>query len=177
MKKINPDVIDLLKECNVGVESGLGYLLCLANNFVPVYIPERLKQMVHSTGIVIYNKEGITWRMPLFKEQATEFGWLEEWRELFKPFGTHNKNKKEVALKMKAFFSENPHIRVEEVMGATKMYVAHQIKEGYPRQPHYFITKGRGLDKISDLTTWVDEYKESNTKNDDEGYTLTNSMQ
>tara|TARA_R110002050_G_scaffold57833_2_gene130051 strand:+ start:4437 stop:4970 length:534 start_codon:yes stop_codon:yes gene_type:complete len=177
MKKINPDVINLLKECNVSVDAGLGYLLCLANNIMPVYIPYKLVQQVLGTGIVVHDDKGITWRMPLFGTQETGFAWIKDWHNLFEPFGTHNKHKREVITKMKHFFAENPDIRVEEVIGATKMYVANQIREGYPRLPHYFITKGRGLDKISDLLTWIDTYREQNVEGEDEGDTLTTKMQ
>lgn len=177
MKKINPDVINLLTDCKINVDAGLGYLLCLANNIMPVYIPDKLKQIVHSTGIIVFNDREITWKMPLFGTQETEFGWLNEWRELFKPFDTHNKNKKEVNIKMKKLFAENPEVRVEDVMEATKLYVREKIRDGFPRLPHYFISKGIGLNKVSDLLSYVDIYKDSAKDYEDEGDTLTTGMQ
>jgi hypothetical protein len=63
---------------------------------------------------------------------------------------------------MKRFFAENPEIRKEDVIEATKMYIRETNDHTYLRLPHYFIFKGVGLNRISDLSFWIDKYKETN---------------
>lgn len=59
---------------------------------------------------------------------------------------------------MKKFFSENPDVRKEEVMGATIMYIR-STEDKYIRLPHYFISKGVGSEKTSDLFNWIEKYR------------------
>ena len=59
---------------------------------------------------------------------------------------------------MKKFFSENPDVRKEEVIGATTMYIR-STEAKYIRLPHYFISKGVGSEKTSDLFNWIEKYR------------------
>ena len=60
---------------------------------------------------------------------------------------------------MKAFFIDNPEIRKEDVIGATKMYIQNLDNPKYLITSHYFITKGLGKDRVSQLEEWVEKYK------------------
>ena len=61
---------------------------------------------------------------------------------------------------MKKLFSEYPSIRKDEVIEATKLYIRNNDTR-FIRQSHYFISKGSGGDKTSDLITWIDVYRNS----------------
>lgn len=79
---------------------------------------------------------------------------------LFKEYGKANP-KREVITRMKKFFAENPSIRADEVIGATKMYIK-ATNTKFIRESRYFIHKGVGTEKISDLLNWVEMYRELN---------------
>ena len=61
--------------------------------------------------------------------------------------------------RMKKFFSENAEYRKDDVITATRNYLANTDGD-YIRFPHYFISKGKGLDKTSDLLDWLERVEE-----------------
>lgn len=95
----------------------------------------------------------------LFKEEIkTPWDWVkEEYVEYFAHVGKE-KHLKESLARMKKFFSENPDVRKEEVIGATIMYIR-STEARYIRLPHYFISKGVGSEKTSDLFNWIEKYR------------------
>ena len=76
---------------------------------------------------------------------------------------------------MKRLFVENPDIRKDEVMGATEFYLKNTDPK-FIRLSHYFIQKGIGVDKISDLTTWIDKYRKYQDREKGR-YSKSNTMQ
>ena len=79
---------------------------------------------------------------------------------------------------MKAFFADNPDVRKEEVIGATKMYFRTLNSAEYITSSHYFISKGVGRDRTSALEGWVEKYREAiaNTSTND-SVDITSRMQ
>lgn len=76
---------------------------------------------------------------------------------------------------MKKLFYENPDIRVDEIIGASKMYIRNTNNK-YIREARYFIYKGIGADKVSDLLTWIEKYRIAATSNM-EGRAISRTMQ
>ena len=72
-------------------------------------------------------------------------------------------------------FYENPDIRVDEIIGASKMYIRNTNNK-YIREARYFIYKGVGTDKVSDLLAWIEKYRTATTSNT-EGRAISRTMQ
>lgn len=159
--QINDQVKKALEEFSVPLKDGIPYLICLYFGYEPSYIPDMLKQKVNATGIVIIDAKGtLQWRVPLFEGQETAFGWVQtEYVPLFSEANPKKGGKvREATARMKKFFANNPEIRKEDIIAATKLYLLNSDPR-FIRFPHFFIEKGKGVDRISDLEDWLDKYK------------------
>jgi len=99
---------------------------------------------------------------------SEDFDWvITEWLPIFEPFDTHTRAKETCKTRMKALFKEFNDLEKKEVIEGTKLYVDYCIEEEkYPREPRYFIFKGRGGDKTYDLIDWIETYHEKIKKRD-----------
>lgn len=164
--KINPQIKSTLQEFNIPVEDGVAYLLSVFFNCRPSYTPPLLIQRMNVTNILGLNAQReVVWHIPLFEgDSQDKWDWVKEWNELF---GLINKKRKApdkaVILRMKAFFAENPDVRKEEVIEATKYYFSTVSNSEYLISSHYFISKGVGRDRTSTLESWVEKYKQKMT--------------
>jgi hypothetical protein len=163
---LNKNIYDLLKKSNINLDEALLYLLSLHFEIRNDCISDRVKSKVHTLGIVKQSTTGLQWSIPLFEGAETAFEWVKT--EYIPLFTAANRDKgghiKDSIVRMKRFFAENPDVRKEEVIGATQMYIRETPDTTYLRLPHYFIYKGVGLERISDLHFWVEKYRESNQK-------------
>lgn len=159
---INKKLLDVLKEYKITPDEAIPYLVSIYYNYNPLYIPIELKRKINSTGIVYERNGEIEWKIGLFEGQETTFSWVkDEYVPLFKDANSEKGGGvRESIARMKKFFSENPDIRKDEVIGATKLYLANTDPK-YIRKTYYFIFKGSGISKISDLYDWVQKYRES----------------
>ena len=156
--KINPKILDALRECNISSDDGVPPLLSLYFGYKPSYYPSALLLKLNVAKIVEHTKTGLQWNIPLFEGVETAFDWvITEYLAIFEIVGK-NKFKRESVTRMKKLFKENPDIRKEEILGATKMYILN-VDPKYVRNPHYFIEKGLGGDKTQDILEWVDKYR------------------
>lgn len=162
--KINSQIEEVLKETHCNINDSLGYLLALYYDIKPTYIPDEVKRKVHASGIIT-NHQGINWNIPLFEEQNTQFDWVKV--EYIPLFTRINKEKtghvSDCITRMKRFFVMYPDIRKDEILAATKLYLRN-TDPLYIREPRYFVFKGVGADKTSDLAHWVEVYRETNKK-------------
>lgn len=158
--KINQKIFDILKEFNLNADDSICYLISIYHDLKPSYIPDMLKQRIYATGIIIIKEGNLHWNIPLFSDQVTGFEWIEtEYVPLFKEANPQRGGKvRESVKRMKKLFAENPEIRKEEVIGATNFYLLN-TDYLYIRFPHYFIEKGVGAAKTSDLLDWIDKYR------------------
>jgi hypothetical protein len=157
--KINPRIKETLREYKLNPENGTLYLLSLHYNIKDNIIPDSFKIQIHSTKIVEAEGNKLKWNIPLFEEEEGAFAWVKtEYVELFR-IANKATNSKEAISRMKKFFANNPEYRKDDVLNATKMYLS-ETDMRYIRAPHYFIEKGIGVDKVYDLLTWVEKYKE-----------------
>lgn len=162
--KINPYIISCLKKYNITVEDGLSYLLSVYFDCRPSYTPPLLVQKINVTNILgISQERELVWNIPLFEpfEENKNWGWVKDWND---QFGIINKARKAslktVETRMKAFFAENPDVRKEEVLGATKLYFSTLSSAEYLITSSYFIFKDKGKDRTSSLEGWVEKYRE-----------------
>ena len=176
---INTEVKTRLSEYRINFDDGIACLLAIYYNLKTSYIPQEIIQRINICKFFIEDPKTntLTWLIPLFEDQVTGFEWVKEWME---GFGDINKDRKGTAKfvmpRMKKFFVENPSIRVDEVIGATKMYFANVDNPQYLKSSHKFIMEGKGAEKNSMLLEWVEKYKnwESITSS---RTSLTNTMQ
>jgi hypothetical protein len=179
--KINPQIRTVLAQYAIPVEDGIAYLLSIFFDCRPSYTPSLLIQRLNVTNILGINADKeIVWHIPLFEgENTAKWDWVKEWNA---EFGAVNKKRKapdkDVTTRMKAFFADNPDVRKEDVIGATKMYFRTVNNAEYIISSHYFISKGVGRDRTSALEGWVEKYREAmaNTSTND-SVDITSRMQ
>lgn len=159
---INPKIQEYLKEVKVPLKDGLPYLVSLHFNCMPSYIPQELIKKVYSAGIFTYSNNKIIWNVELFQtsEETGSYSWVKsEYVPLFKEKNSKKGGKvREATSRMKKLFQENPEIRKEDVMDATKLYLFN-TDPNYIRFPHFFIYKGVGADKTWDILDWIEKAK------------------
>ena len=159
--EINTEIKSILQECGVGVEDGMSYLLMVYFGYKPSFVPEVLKTKVNATGIYFMDKNNsLQWKIPLFSDQETAFDWVKsEYVQLFVDAHPDKRGNGNSSVRlMKAFFASNPDVRKEEVIEATKMYMRNNNPQ-FIRQSHYFISKGKGANKIEELKDWIEKYR------------------
>lgn len=168
--KINNKIIDVLKEYNINKDNAICYLISLYFNYRPSYIPDDFKKKIDVINIYETDKyNSLKWNISLFEDdngsKTKPFDWVKtEFQVLFKNINiTKAGNGNECVRRMKTFFSENPEVRKEDVIGATELYIR-KTDSNYIRVSHYFIIKGKGTDRISDLESWLEIYKEQQNK-------------
>lgn len=165
--EFNPKVKEIIRECKINMDYSLTYLLSIYHNLNPTFFPSEFKNVIEKTGIIFIGDNGLyEWKIPLFKGQETAFEWVKDYCNLFKEANVSKGGKvREATLRMKKMFSENPEIRKDDVIKATKYYIFNTSDATYLMMPHYFISKGTGAAKTSSLLDWIDKFKEVNTTN------------
>ena len=184
--KLSDEFISYLKEQNLSTESRAillinSILLKVASdnkeifegrNALATFSEEVLGEMIKE-GLLSYSElTGYKLVLHIFEEQeqktqsADKFKWVSKFRDLFKQanpdrWGTLSTCKE----RMKKFFSENPEIRVDEVMDATIMYLKNTDRR-YIMKSHKFIYDGAGTSRNSTLEEWIEKFREvsKNTK-------------
>lgn len=161
--KINKDIAGILDKFKIPYEEGLSGLLSIYYDCIPMYMPQLLIQKLYLTGIVIRNTDkSLTWRVPLFNKQEVNFAWVEAFRDTFKRINPDRAGTLSTCVtRMKKFFFENPHIRIDDVKGATLMYQSTVRDPQYLITSHKFIYEGAGTSRNSPLEEWIEKYKES----------------
>jgi hypothetical protein len=167
--RINPQINQVLTEFGIPVNDGVAYLLSIHFDCRPSYTPPNLIQRINVTNILgISSKKELLWNVPLFADENADekWHWVIAWNKSFKDLNSkRTAPDKDVIKRMKAFFADNPDVRKEEVIGGTKLYFSSLNSAEYLTSSHYFISKGVGRDRVSNLELWVNRYKEimSNT--------------
>ena len=158
--KINPQIKSILREFKIGEDEGVTALIALYFGYKPVYISDDFKRKMNTTKIVEPDNGTLKWNVSLFQGQETAFEWVKtEYVKLFSDKNSSRGGKvREATARMKKLFAENPDIRKEEILGATRMYMSNTDPD-YIRFPHYFIEKGKGGEKTQDILDWIDKYR------------------
>lgn len=160
--KLNEEIIEVLKASSLSVDDAMPYLISLYYGYKPGYIPNYVIQIVNRLGIVEENKGVLNWAVPLYLEQQTEFDWIKEWMNLFGEIRRDRRGARSTVLsRMKKFFVNNPDIRQDEVINATKMYIESVNDPTFLKKSEKFIYEGSGFKETSLLLEWVEMYRES----------------
>lgn len=132
-----------------------------------ILLDTTITQELEDTGFLVKSDTlGYKRTIPIFENQGQEnqttdkFKWVSKFRDLFKQanpdrWGTLSTCKE----RMKKFFSENPEVRIDEVINATAMYLNNTDRR-YIMKSHKFIYDGIGTSKNSTLEEWIEKYRE-----------------
>lgn len=160
--EINSNIISTLEESSVDVGTGINFLLGVYFGYQSNYYPLEVINQIHTLSFYTLDNTGnLDWKIPLFGTVYKGFEWVQdEYIPLFKAANPVKRgNTKDCVSRMKKFFAENPAYRKDDVIGATKLYLS-KTDRNFIRASHYFISKGVGTLKTSDLLTWVEDYLE-----------------
>lgn len=177
---INEKLKEIMQALDIPYAEGMSYLIDCYFDTVTRYTPSELKKQIDESGIFDINgSKVLKWNIPLFQGQEVKFNWVEtEYLPIFPSFIVgKTKYLRESLARMKKLFAENPELRKEEVIEATKLYMQNQTNTKFIRLPHYFIQKGVGVAKIQDILTWVDAYRGAIATNTAERTSLQNKRQ
>lgn len=157
--KVNTEIKKILARRNIPIHDGVCFLVSLYYGLNPSFIPKELERKVLASGIVTkdYSTEQITWLVPLLEESVTGFEWVGAWMDLFKEVNPDRRGvKREVITRMKRFFVNNPSVRTEDVVDATKLYLKGVNEARFCKKSHKFIYE---IDGTSMLTDFVEQLK------------------
>ena len=182
---INPQIEAILAEFGIPREDGLSYLISIYYDVRPSYTPSILIQKINITNILTLDDDRqLSWRFPLFiggEVDDKRWLWVVEWMDEFSKINSTRRGTKSSVIKfMKTFFSENPEVRKEDVIGATRLYFKNVESPTYLKKSHKFIYEGAGKYRVSLLEEWIEKYKLLHTEIEEEntGRTgLNNTMQ
>jgi len=175
MMEINKKLKTIFADYNIDYDEGILYLLSI---YFHLRIDEKKFEetikKVNFAKIVERDYETGTaiWNMPLFEGQIIkdEWSWVETWREQFKKLRLDRGGTSSICLtRMKQFFAKNPHIRKEDVIEATKMYLETVKDPTYLISAHYFIKKDKGTNEQSKLEEFIEivlDKKKNNNRDD-----------
>lgn len=169
---INPKIQKIFKEYNINYDEGILYLLAIHFNLkIPEEMIEETIKQVNFSKIVErdYSTNSIKWNTPLFftknedEKNNKDENWIwvtDEFRTIFTDVRIDAGGDKNACLiRMKKLFMHNPHVRKEDVIEATKMYVYSVKDPQYLQRADYFIEKGKGTDRISRLEEFLEIVK------------------
>lgn len=167
--KLNPEIQKLLVEANIDLDESILYLLSLFHNLDSDCISEKTIRIVNNIGIVErdYKTNTLLWHVPLYDGQNTDsvWDWVNEYRDLFAAKNKERSgSKKTCVMRMKLFFSENPHVRKEDVLEATALYLR-TVEPQFVKTAERFIYDGQGNYKTSMLSNWIERVIENRNKN------------
>ena len=166
MGKLNPKLPLMLKEHGIDTTEGILALLGLTHSLdVTTIIKEEtinklvLKGFIERVYTSSTRKHYVQLNIPVYEKQEVEWEWVE--KEFMKPFATmkpsiamlYDESKK----RMIRFFQENPSIRKDDVIRATKLYLSEVDDVTYLQAPHYFIRKDKGIAQTSRLKAYLDK--------------------
>lgn len=161
MLNFNSEIKNLLKEKNISINDGMAYLICIHYGLIPSFIPLETTRKVLALNIITkdYSTETVKWLIPLFEESEIGFEWIKDYMQLFKTVNSERIGvKADVLRRMKKFFGNNPSVRKEEVLNATKLYLSKLENPIYCKKSHKFISE---IDGSSMLLEYVEKLKEN----------------
>jgi hypothetical protein len=150
--EFNSEIKGIFNKSSISIHDGLSYLLCLYYGTDPSYIPKELERKVLSTGIVTkdYSNDELKWNVGLF-EETENVEWISDWMDMFKQVNPERRGvKADVLRRMKKFFVNNPSIRKEDVLEATRMYLKTIDNSIYCKKSHKFIYEQDGSSMLLD---------------------------
>jgi hypothetical protein len=173
--EINKDIFEVLKEFKINKDEGLLYLLGVFYKLdVEKVCSEEVIKAMALTKIVDKNYTNglITWNMPLFQGQQTEWDWVKEWNNKWNIQKDRKASNPDCIKRMQEFFKKYPSYRAEDIMRATEMYMK-TVSIGYLKNSAAFIFDGAGASKKSILLGWCEKLKEAGSTSNLKGKIIT----
>lgn len=172
--ELNTEIFEVLKDNNIDKSQGMLCLLAIYFGLdVNAIIPEEIIKGINITKIVVkdYKTNSITWNMPLFAGQQTEWDWVKDWVD---GFGKINPDRKgswqDATTRMKEFFGKYPRYRVIDVFKARDLYFqSNDAKSGFLMKSHKFIFEGVGASKTSTLLAYCERVAAGEDSNQQKG--------
>lgn len=145
---INSQIIRILEDKKFDVENCVTYLLSIYFNLRPTFIDELTVRQVGLSGIARrdYENGSVNWTVPLFKMEQGNWGWIDEYRQIFSSVKAGAGGNREQCVElMQKVFTENPVLTSKIVMDAARAYVR-EFTVGYNdlkylQRADYFIEK------------------------------------
>lgn len=170
-KQVINELIEIFDDNKKDVDKALLYLISVYFKIEDASscIEERILRTVNVSKIVTreFEKENYTlnWRIPLFVNENhviiedSNWSWVESYRNLFFINPARVSTLEACIKSMKKFFAKYPHIRADDVIEATKIYISpyentQQNKE-YVMNANNFIFKKENGVEISMLHNFV----------------------
>lgn len=177
--EINPEIINVLKECKIDKSQGLLALLAIYFRLdAETTCSEETIKAINLTKIVekdySSSSNTIRWNLPLFMGEENDFTWVKDWVEGFGLVNPDRKGSwKDAITRMKDFFRKNPEFNREDVYAARNLYFKTLNKPLYCMHSHKFIYDGVGAMKKSTLLQYCEKVKENQHTNDQKGKIIT----
>lgn len=164
--KINPELKEVFREFNINPPAGLMCLFSIYNE-IPLSgelasVLEPVMMQINVAKIVDkdYHTGSITWNIPLYEGEENEWSWIDrEYRPMFRTLDKLKAGSiSSCTRKMKEFFKKHPAVRKQDVLAATKIYLATITDTQYMQGADYFIFKNS--DNRSSFTSRLEQYLE-----------------
>lgn len=176
--KINLKLKSIFDEFAIDYDEGILYLLSI---FFHLKInEEKFEETIKKVNFAKiverdYETKTVIWNTPLFEGTNVEnnWDWVISWRNLFKDIRPDRAGTLNLCLtRMKQFFAKNPHVRREDVLKATQLYLETVTDSAYLTSAHYFIKKDKGTNEQSKLEEFIEivlDRKKAISKNNVKG--------
>lgn len=175
--KINQEILYTLDEYNISHDDAIPVLLSMYYGLNPSYIPDLLIKKIFLSRIVENLNGSLIWNIALFEDMINKFEWVKEYRNAFRKINKERGGTLKACIdRFKKFLFENPDVTIDEIRDATKLYLKSVTNPEYLISAHYFISKGKGVDKVNSLEAWIEIVRENNSK-DNNRQSLDNTMQ
>lgn len=175
---INPEIKQVLAQYNIDRDKGLSALLGIyfginINNTTEPLIIRALN--VSKIVVKDYPNRGeIKWNVPLFLGMEDEnFAWVAQWDAMFAALNRDRADGTTMCtVRMKEWFKKYPHFRKDDVLKATRNYLATVKNVQYLNRSAKFILEGNGPNKSSLLLSWCEKLKQSTSSTNNKGKVL-----
>jgi hypothetical protein len=163
--ELNEEIFEVLKEFKINKNKGILALLAIYFKLdAETTIDEETIKAINLTKIV--NKDHangmITWNMPLFAGQQTEWDWV---KDKYNKLWDRNRDRKasnpDCIKRMQEWFKKYPAYRLQDVEKATLAYHTATRDPQYLKNSAAFIFDGVGASKKSILLAWCEKTKDA----------------
>lgn len=175
--QLNEEIFEVLKEFKVNKNKGMLALLAIYFKLdAETTIDEETIKAINLTKIIEknYTNGVLTWNMPLFLVQQTEWDWV---KDKYNKLWDRNRERKasnpDCIKRMQEWFKKYPIYRVDDVTKATLAYHASVKDPQYLKNSAAFIFDGVGASKKSILLAWCEKLKDGVSTNNMRGTIAT----
>lgn len=174
--QLNEGIFEVLKEFKIDKNKGTLALLAIYFKLdAEATIDEETIKAINLTKIVEKNHANgmITWNMPLFAGQQTEWEWVKEFNKMWDRNKERKASNPDVTKRMIEWFKKYPEYRKEDVKKATEAYHRATKDPQFLKNSAAFIFDGAGASKKSILLAWCEKTKDASSTSNMRGTIAT----